>query len=68
MPGWTVVVDRELCIGSGVCVVYAPGTFTHDDEAKAIVVEEPSDPVKAVRSALSSCPTAALQLTEDKGE
>ena len=35
----TIVVDRELCMGSGMCIVYAPGTFAHDDETKAIVVD-----------------------------
>ncbi len=34
---WTIVVDRELCMGSGMCIVYAPGTFAHDDETKAVV-------------------------------
>ena len=33
----TIVVDRELCMGSGMCIVYAANTFAHDDETKAIV-------------------------------
>ena len=24
-------------MGSGMCIVYAPGTFAHDDETKAVV-------------------------------
>jgi len=31
--GWTIAVDRELCLGSGMCIVYAPATFAHDDAA-----------------------------------
>ena len=26
-------------MGSGMCIVYAPDTFAHDDETKAIVVD-----------------------------
>ena len=35
-PTVSIVVDRELCMGSGMCIVYAPSTFAHDDETKAI--------------------------------
>ena len=38
MAALTVVVDRERCIGSGVCVVVAPATFSHDETAKAVVL------------------------------
>ncbi len=62
--GWSVTVDRERCMGSGVCLLYAPGTFTHDAEAKAVVLDEPTDDIDAVRTAVEGCPMAALHLTE----
>ena len=62
--GWSVTVDRERCMGSGVCLLYAPGTFTHDAEAKAVVLDQPTDDIDAVRTAVSGCPMAALHLTE----
>ena len=55
-PGWSIVVDRECCMGSGVCVMYAPGTFAHDDQAKAIVprpqreARGTGDPSNVIRS------------------
>ena len=68
MAGWTVTVDRELCLGSGMCIVYAPGTFAHDDEVKAVVRDPATDPLDTVRTAVEACPTSALQLvTEGPG-
>jgi ferredoxin len=61
--GWTVAVDRDRCIGSGMCIVYAPATFVHDEAAKAVVVDPPGDPLDDVRTAVEACPTRALHLT-----
>jgi len=62
-----VNVDRDVCIGSGMCVVYAPGTFDQDGEAKAVVREGASDGLDTVRVAVEACPTRALQLIEEPG-
>ncbi len=62
-----VTVDRDVCIGSGMCVVYAPGTFDQDAEAKAVVRDGASDGLDTVRTAVEACPTRALQLNEDPG-
>ena len=66
-PAPGIVVDRELCMGSGMCIVYAPGTFAHDDETKAVVVDPAGDPIESIRNAVQSCPTSAITLTEDEG-
>lgn len=66
MAGWAVTVDRDLCIGSGLCVVYAENTFTHDEQAKAIVLTPSPDSLAAVRAAVEACPVSALQLTDDE--
>jgi ferredoxin len=57
-------------MGSGMCIVYAPGTFAHDDETKAIVTDPAGDPVDAIRAAVEACPTSALRLvvSDDNGE
>jgi len=65
---WTVVVDREVCMGSGMCIVYAPGSFEHDDETKAVMIDPPGDPIEAVRIAVEACPTGALRLVFDDEE
>ncbi|GAA2445919.1 hypothetical protein GCM10010191_73580 [Actinomadura vinacea] len=64
----TIEVDRELCLGSGMCVVYAPGTFAHDDEAKAVVVDPAADPPDALRTVVDACPTGALRLISGESE
>jgi ferredoxin len=66
-----VTVDRDLCIGSGSCVLYAPATFAQDDEAKAYVVDPDAplagDDLEAVRTAVEACPTHALRMTAGVG-
>jgi ferredoxin len=60
-----VVVDRQRCLGSGQCIVYAPHSFAHDGEAKAVVIDPAGDPIEAIRNAVEACPTSALQLIEE---
>ena len=66
-PEPKIVIDRELCMGSGMCIVYAPGTFAHDDETKAIVVDPSGDPIEAIRNAVQACPTSAIRVEENAG-
>lgn len=63
-----MVVDREACIGSGVCVLHAPHTFEHDDEAVAFVADPNGDPAEDVATAVEACPTGALRLTARETE
>ena len=58
----SVSVDRELCQGSGMCIVYAPNTFAHDDETKAVVTDPDGDPIDAIRNAAEACPTSAITI------
>jgi ferredoxin len=60
-----IVVDRELCMGSGMCIVYAPNTFAHDDETKAVVVDPAGDPIESIRNAVQACPMSAIRLVGD---
>ena len=63
-PPWTVRVDRERCIGAGQCVYYAPETFAHDEEARAIVMNQAGDDLETVRTAAAACPTSAITINE----
>jgi ferredoxin len=53
-------VDRDLCMGSGQCVYYAPNTFDQDDDSIAIVTNPAGDPADVIDAAVSACPTGAL--------
>jgi ferredoxin len=58
-------VDRELCMGSGQCVFYAPRTFDQDETTIAIVTDPGGDPAVAVRTAVDACPTQALSYADE---
>jgi ferredoxin len=45
--------------------MYAPGTFVHDDETKAVVVGVAVDPIESVSTAVEACPTGAITLPEE---
>ncbi|RBY84375.1 ferredoxin [Blastococcus sp. TF02A-26] len=61
-PGPAVAIDREACLGTGLCIVYAPRTFAHDDETKAVLQDPPHDDPDDVRTAVEACPMGALAL------
>jgi ferredoxin len=65
-----ITVDRDLCMGSGMCIMYAPATFVHDDETKATILDPVGDPMEHILTALEACPTGALTLVSapEKGE
>jgi len=63
----SITVDRDLCTGSGVCIAFAPATFAHDEDTKAVVVDPAADPVSDIRAAAEGCPTGAIVLVEQEG-
>ena len=59
-----VVVDREVCMSSGVCEMEAPEVFELDADG-VLQVHEVTDLAAggtAVETAVRACPTGALQL------
>ena len=64
----SIWIDRDICIGSGMCIVYAPATFAHDEETKAVVIDASGDEIENIRTAVEACPTGALTLSEQRGE
>ncbi len=62
-----IVVDRGLCLGSGMCLVYAPNTFTHDEQSKAVVLDPAGDRAEDLEAAIDACPVTALSLAADAG-
>ena len=61
----SIAVDRAACMGSGTRIMYAPGTFTHDDETKAVVMDVAGDPIDSIRTAVDACPTGALMPSQE---
>jgi len=62
-----VRVDRDLCIGVGNCVAYAPTVFKLDDENKAVVLAPSSVDEDTLLEAAESCPESAIIVEDDEG-
>ena len=62
-----VRVDRDLCIGVGNCVAYAPTVFKLDDENKAVVLDSSSVDDDTLLEAAESCPENAIIVEDDEG-
>ncbi len=59
-------VDREKCIGCGLCVSIAEKTFRLDKEGKAEIVTEAVDEEEKVQEAIESCPVGAIVWVEEE--
>ncbi len=62
-----VKVDRDLCIGVGNCVAFAPTVFALDEQKKAVVLDASSVDEFTLLEAAKSCPEAAIILEDEEG-
>jgi ferredoxin len=63
-----VAADRDVCIGSGNCVLTAPAVFDQDDDEGLVVLLSANVDVQdagAVHDAVAHCPSGALRIAED---
>ena len=61
-----VTVNKDACIGCGLCVGSYPETFEFDDEGKAAVIGEideaaADEAIAAADEAISNCPVSAIE-------
>ena len=57
------VVDRELCIGCGMCEQLCPGVFEMRDEKSYVIDEEGCEECDCEEAA-EECPVEAITLEE----
>ena len=60
-----VRVDRELCIGHGLCTQIAAGAFRLDEDGLAAVANPAAANEAALRLAADRCPAGAIYLEND---
>ncbi|MFF0742580.1 ferredoxin [Streptomyces sp. NPDC004111] len=66
---WHVEVDRGVCIGSGMCVAAAPGSFRLDSARQSHPVHPDVDADEDVLAAAEGCPVEAIAIAlRDTGE
>jgi len=53
-------------MGSGMCIMYAPATFAHDDETKAVVIDPTGDSIGGILTSAEACPTGALTVRTEE--
>jgi len=58
-----IKIDKDKCIGCGLCEALCPHNFKLTDEAKAEVVSQEMTP--CVQEAVDNCPTNAIDLDAD---
>lgn len=57
-------VDKEACIGCGLCSDICPEVFRMDDDGKAVAAdtEIPDDIIGSAEDARQQCPTEAITI------
>ncbi|HEX6518953.1 MAG TPA: ferredoxin [Streptosporangiaceae bacterium] len=69
MTRWKISVDKNVCIGSAMCVAIAPDRFVLDERQRSGPAEAEIDPEEVVRDAAASCPAEAIHLVDaDTGQ
>jgi ferredoxin len=60
----SVRLDRDLCVGNGMCRLAAPRAFIEDEPTGLSLVSDPSaESPAALEEAAESCPVAAIELS-----
>ncbi|MCF6460720.1 ferredoxin [Clostridium sp. Cult3] len=56
------VVDKDACIGCGLCTSICPEVFSMDDDGLAVAIDEKLDDsvIDSAKEAEDSCPTDAI--------
>lgn len=62
-----VRVARDLCIGVGNCVAFAPTVFKLDQQNKAVVLDPSSVDDDTLFESAKSCTEDAIILEDDEG-
>ena len=62
MAPYRIEVDRDVCVGDGLCCEEAPSTFKRDAEVKVYVDDPCGDPAENILAAARCCRLDAISL------
>jgi ferredoxin len=57
-----IAIDRDLCMGSGNCMFWAPDTFDLSEDGHAVVIDPTASPEEKILIAAQGCPVGAISL------
>lgn len=57
-----IIVDKNKCIGCGLCTAIADKTFRIGKDGKSEVFNQNSDSEEKIKEAISSCPVTAISI------
>ena len=63
-----ILLDRGKCTGLGICESLSPDVFEVDDDGALVLRADvvPDGKLAEIQAAVTSCPTEALRLAEDR--
>lgn len=61
---YRIRVDHDRCVGSTLCVHFAPGVFALDDVGQSVVIDGEGEEADAIREAAHQCPQCAIVLED----
>jgi len=65
-----IVVDREVCVGAGLCVLTSPDTFDQSEEDGRVVFlgadATNAEQEARVRQVARLCPSGAISVVEEE--
>lgn len=65
-----VVIDKDVCVACGACVLAGPDVFDQNEDGQAImIVDEPDESLRdQIEESIDACPVQALSLVEPARE
>ncbi|WP_329572888.1 ferredoxin [Kitasatospora sp. NBC_01266] len=61
-----VIIDKDVCVACGACVLAGPDVFDQDEDGQAIlIIDEPDESLRVqIIDSIDACPVQALSLVE----
>ncbi|WP_329021503.1 ferredoxin [Streptomyces sp. NBC_00690] len=60
-----IEIDRDICIGSGLCAATAPRHFALGEDRRSRILPDAGEPDEEVADAVDFCPVEAISLLSE---